>query len=191
VHDTVAAIARQPAFAQSVAQSLLGRFVQFLVRRVDDLFRFFNETPGARPVVVGAAIVVVLAIAARLVIAARVGDGEHRLAISRGARGAHADPLETARALAESGRHVAAAHALYGALLDRLASRGWIRFHSSRTSGEYARELRQKGLPAYASFRAFATRFDHLIYGLGTCDAEQFDDLMRRATVLLTEQRAA
>jgi hypothetical protein len=187
----VAAIARQPAFAQSVAQSLLGRFVQFLMRRIAELFQFFHDTPGARPVVIGLAVVAVLAIAARIVVAAKVRDAELRFARSRVARGSHIDPLESARALAASGRHVEAAHALYAAVLDRLASRGWIRFHTSKTSGDYARELRLKGLPAHATFRAFATRFDHLIYGLGTCDADQFDDLMRRAGVLFMEQRAA
>src|SRR5437868_1130197 len=71
-------------------------------------------------------------------------------------------------------------------LLDRatvglLATSGLIRRHDSKTSGDYARELRRGGAPAYAGFRRFGSLYDRIIYGDGVCNGSEYTALLEAA----------
>jgi hypothetical protein len=95
------------------------------------------------------------------------------------------DPWSEAATLAARGDYTAAAHALYGALLARLARRERLRRHPSKTAGDYARELRALASPAQAPFRAFARDYDVVVYGIGTCDAGRYARLLTLADGVL------
>jgi hypothetical protein len=128
---------------------------------------------------------------ARLIIAALARD-ETRARRSRGAgpRGSD-DPFIQAERLAAEGRYEDAAHALYHGVLLALARGDRLRLDPSKTSGDYARELRARGSASYQPFRAFSRRFDVAVFGHGGCDAELIADLRRLATPFTGHARAA
>jgi hypothetical protein len=91
------------------------------------------------------------------------------------------DPWALAQQLASEGRYTDAAHALYGALLARVAARVPLRLHPSKTAGDYARDLRGTAPSVFAPFREFARSYEVVIYGLGSCDRRRFQTLMELA----------
>jgi hypothetical protein len=181
IHDTVAAIARQPAYSTSLRETLLGRFFRFLWDRFRDLRDFLGGVPGGRPIVIFAVALVVFVIVARIVVARRIEDGRFRASARRGGRGGQTDFWVSARELSQAGDHAAACHALYVAVLSELTRAGAIRLHPSKTSGDYARELARRGAPSAAAFRAFARQFEHLVFGAGSVSASDFDRLASAA----------
>lgn len=165
IHDTVAAIAREPRYAASSQQSILSRLLTIAARRIRDLLLQMKAWPNTRYVLIAAAIVVILVLAARIVIEQRV---EARRAAGAGLR-AHGpearDYWKLAAELDAAGQHVEACHAIYAAVVDALARAGLLRFHISKTSGDYARELRLRAFPRAAEFAAFARQFERGVYG--------------------------
>ncbi|HZS60936.1 MAG TPA: DUF4129 domain-containing protein [Gemmatimonadaceae bacterium] len=91
------------------------------------------------------------------------------------------DPWVLARQLAAQGRYTEAAHALYLALLARVAARVPLRLHDSKTAGDYARELRHTAPNLFGPFREFARSYEIVIYALGECDRSRFDSLIALA----------
>jgi hypothetical protein len=136
---------------------------------------------------VGALIVARIAYAARLRGTAVDMPNEIR------ARGTSAtDPWRDAEQLAAEGRFTEAAHALYRAAVVVLASHGLVLLHESKTSGDYARELRRRGSPVHASFRRFGQRYGRIIYGTGECSATDYAALLEDARTLApAAERAA
>lgn len=186
VHDTVAVIARQTIFQQRLGRSIAERFWTWLWDQLGALFNAVAGTPTARTITLFVAALLVAALVVRLAYASRF---ERRLApvTARGPGAiAHAVPtLDEARRLAREARYAEAMHVLYAAILEALAQRRLIRLHSSKTSGDFARELYRRGHPAYDPFRAFARRFDRLFYGYDACDATSFDALWSEAERVL------
>lgn len=197
IHDTVAAIVRQESYHRSLRESLLQRFFRWLGDLFDWLFQSLKGTPYGRGVAIGAAAVLALLIIGRLVYATRLrSEREAHLRSERGRSGSTSDPWSEAEQLAAEGRFTEAAHALYRATLARLARRAHLRVHASKTTGDYVRELRARSSPAYDGFRQFGRRYDRIIYGHGSCDAESYAALLADATGLLAlaanrEERAA
>ncbi len=192
IHDTVAAIVRQPAYARSVTQSLFGWFVRFVVERINDLLSFAQGHPELRPLAIAATVLLLLVIAARIVTAQHARDAAHRAeSMARARNVGGLDPWLLALSFAAAGKHTAAAHALYAAVLERLAGQRSISLHASKTNGDYARELRQSGLKAYDPFRAFARRYDRLIYGVGECTPAEFSALLADAEPMRDVRQAA
>ncbi|HUQ82697.1 MAG TPA: DUF4129 domain-containing protein, partial [Gemmatimonadaceae bacterium] len=94
--------------------------------------------------------------------------------------------------LAAAGNYTDAAHLLYRGLTERLAASELIRLHESKTSGDYARELRAAGSPVHAEFRQFGRRYDRALFGIGVCDAPTYAALREMAmSVTRREARAA
>jgi hypothetical protein len=103
-----------------------------------------------------------------------------------------ADPWIEADRLAAAGNYTDAAHLLYRGVAQRLAAHELIRLHDSKTSGDYARELRARGWPLHEEFRQFGRRYDHVIFGTGTCDAATYAALRDHARrITRAEARAA
>jgi hypothetical protein len=99
--------------------------------------------------------------------------------------------MAEAERLAAAGDYVAAAHALCGALLDSYAARGEIRLHRSKTTGDYARELRRRQAPQASAFQTFRRRYDRMVYGSITIDGAEYQELASLARTQLSGQRAA
>ena len=177
IHDTVAAIAAVPEYATPLRRSLAGRLFRYLYQRVSDLFDLFRDSRDARFLGVAAAVVLVVVIVARIVVTRRLDEQRRRADEQRGGRGGRrgaADLWATANAFAAAGNYTAATHALYAAVIDSLAREGKIALHSSKTSGDYARELRRRGSPAARDFAAFARGCDRVIFGVTSATAEDY-----------------
>ena len=191
VHDTVAAIARGIEYRRSLRQSLLDRAFHWLARGIERLIDFIRHLPSSRTIGLTILGLIVAAIVARLVISALARDESNtRLRRSRGV-GASEDPFVAAERLAAEGRFDDAAHALYHGVLLALARSDRLRLDPSKTSGDYARELRARGSASYQPFRDFSRRFDVAVFGHGGCDAALIDDLRRLATPFAPRARAA
>ena len=189
IHDTVAAIVRQPAYRRGLGTTLLDRVLGWIGDWYSRFVAALGTVPHGRLVATIAAATVALLVVARIAYAARLrGVSVMSLARSRGRRSSTADPWREAEQLAGAGQFTDAAHALYRGTVAMLASQGLVRRHDSKTSGDYARELRRRGAPAYAAFRRFGGRYDRIIYGTGTCDASSYDALLADARSVLERQ---
>ena len=191
IHDTVAAVVRDPAYHRDLQESLWSRLFQWLGELWGWLVGLIGRSGLARPIGYGLLALVVVAIVLRLFVVSRAAD-ESRSARSTRRRDERVDDLlALGRRLAGEGRFEEAAHAMYRAVLLSVARTERLRLDASKTSGDYARELRARGSPAGVPFRAFARRFDDGVFGHGGCDARLIDDLERLADPLLVTARAA
>jgi uncharacterized membrane protein YhaH (DUF805 family) len=192
IHDTVAAIVREGGYGRTLTQSLLGRLFQFIVDRVSELLAFLRGTPNLRFITIAATAILVIAIVARLMTVRRLRDDARRAARVARVRGqARDDPWALAQSLAATGNYSDAVHALYAAVIEELAAARSIRLHPSKTSGDYAHELRLAGSPIAPQFRAFSRRLDRAIYGVREWTADDFDALVREARPLIGVREAA
>jgi Domain of unknown function (DUF4129) len=186
IHDTVAAIVRQPAYRRDVGSTLFDRMMQWLWSWYERFVAALGGVPHGRFIATAAAVLVVLLVLARFAYAARLRAGSTGGSDIAGAivrRGG--DPWHAAQRLAAEGQYTEAAHELYRATLALLASHGFVRLHESKTTGDYARELRRRDVPAYAPFRQFGARYDRIIYGTGVCDAAAYDALLSAARAVV------
>ncbi len=71
IHDTVAVIVRQDVYQRHLARSLAERFLMWLFDRLAALFDVIAGTPFARTVTLFATVLIVVAIALRILLAAR------------------------------------------------------------------------------------------------------------------------
>ncbi len=191
IHDTVAAIARQPEFAGSARQSLIGRFTRFVIARIRDLFERYQGSANARYVVIAAIVVIVLVIIARIVSSRELDAEIRRRGRSRARGSAHEDLWMAAQRAAAAGDRAEACHLLYAAVLERVANLEGLRLHPSKTSGDYWHELRRRGSPAADDFRRFARRFDRAMYASAPPGAEDVAELFGLADRAVAARRAA
>jgi hypothetical protein len=181
---------RQAAYQRSVQASLFDRIADWIVDLIRRALGAVPTVPNAKWVVLGLAIVAVVAIAVRFVLG---NDAEERRRRARsGILHGGGDPWVEAERLAAAGNFADAAHLLYRGLTERLAAAESIRLHESKTSGDYARELRAAGSPMHAEFRQFGRRYDRVLFGTGSCDAPTYAALRDLAmSVTRREARAA
>lgn len=190
VQDSVAAIVAQRVYQRSVRATLFERLLDWLSALIRRFFSAVSEIPNAKWIILALAIVVVLAIAARLWLGSEAEERRRRQRTATVQGGA--DPWIEADRLAAAGNYTDAAHLLYRGVTERLAAEALIKLHASKTSGDYARELRQRGWPAAGEFRQFGRRYDHVLFGTGTCDAATYAALREDARrVTRSEARAA
>lgn len=190
VHDTVEAVVRGAAFHRSLRQSLFDRLLMWIGEWLAGLFQHIRGTGLARTAALTVAALLVLLVVARLILSARARDERVRVSY-RGQVAVTEDPWRAAERLAAQGHYEEAAHALYHGVLASVAHAERLRLDPSKTSGDYARELRARGAAAYVPFRAFSRRFDAGVYGHDACDAALIDDLRRLALPLAPRARAA
>lgn len=191
VHDTVEAVVRGAAFHRSLQSSIAERLLAWFGEWIGRLVRFLEGTTSARGIALTLVAALVLLVAARLVLSARARDDDGFAALRGGRARVGEDPWRAAERLASEGRYEDAAHAFYRGVLASLAQSERIRLDPSKTSGDYARELRARSSPSCQPFRAFGRRFDVAVYGHGGCDAELIGDLRRLAAPFQSRARAA
>ncbi len=191
VHDTIAAIARGAEYRRSLRQSVLDRALRWLAQTIEHLVSYIRHLPSSRTVGLTILGLIVATIVVRLVISAMARDESGPRARRNRAGGTAEDPFVAADRLAVEGRYADAAHALYQGVLLTLTRAERLRLDPSKTSGDYARELRARGSASYQPFRAFSRRFDFAVFGHGVCDAALIDDLRRLAAPFTPRARAA
>ena len=182
VRDTIARIVLERGYRRNTTSTLLSRFWEWFT---DLLSRLFAQATGSRGTyVISLTVLALLALTgiARAVIVARA----RRLAANRRDAVATAeDVLAQARALAAQGAFTDAAHRLYVAVVTRLVEQRRVRRHSSKTVGDYGRELRASGDALAPSYRHFANTYDFVAYGDAMCDATRYGRLEQLAAPLL------
>jgi uncharacterized protein DUF4129 len=176
VHDTVAAIAAQPAY-RAERQSLLMRLVHLIVDKLNALFDAVSGSLNAKVVIGVTVVAVVLIIAARVAIDRRAAARRARAPSRTRAGEARRNAWTEARTFADAGNFTDASHSLYLAVIDALTTGGALRYHRSKTAGDYARDLRRAGSPIAADFRAFGRSFDRLVFGQSPISREDYDRL--------------
>lgn len=183
VHDTVAAIVRQPEFATPLRQSLAGRVLRYVANQVAALIDLLRGSPSSRVIVITAVVLIILVIIARIIVARRVdAAGVFGEDASGDRRDGRRDPWAEAHARATAGDYEAATHSLYAAVIETLARAGAITHHPSKTSGDYARELARRGATGSRDFRSFAREADRVIFGSLRPDAEDYERLKTAAS---------
>ena len=165
IHDTVAAIVRQPAYAVPIRQTLLGRVLEFIGDEFRDLIRLLGGSQNARLIVIVAVALLVLAIAGRIVVGQRLELRRRTAGSLQIVGSARRDYWVLAGELEQRGDFVAASHALYLAVLETLARSGAVTFHASKTAGDYVRDLKQRRSDSLEAFRDFGNRFERDVFG--------------------------
>lgn len=189
--DTIAAIVRDAAYSRSATQSYWDRALRWMLERVEAVLEALRASDVARYLTIGALVVLGVLIIARIVLGVRdeelvrSGRTRERTTETGGASIAEAERL------AAAGDFTAAAHALFAALLAMGAARGEIRLHPSKTTGDYARELRRKNASWQSAFAQFRSRYDRVIYGDVSCSPSDYEWLAREARSALETRRAA
>ena len=191
VRDTVADIVSQAAYQQSIGDTLWARVVEWLMRLVRRLFELFAGSDNGRIIVTVLFVLLVLVLVLRIVIGIRA-DRDIARAPSRAASRRRApDLLAEAERLAKAGDYISAAHALCAALLESYAARGDIKLHRSKTTGDYARELRRRQVNYAGAFQSFRLRYDRMVYGSLSLGSAEYRELESAAREQLAAQRAA
>lgn len=190
IHDTVAAIARQPVYGGASKRSLLGRALRFVFDRIADLFRGVEGSINARIVIFLALGLIAFIVIGRIVMDRRLAEVRAARSGARARGGARVDFRAAAVDAAERGRYDEAAHLLHAAVIDALTRGGAVKWHPSRTNGDYARDLRRRGSPLAAAFRAFVSDFERVVFGMRGVTREDYLRL-RRAAEQIAEPRAA
>ena len=191
IHDTVDAIMRQPAYGHGARQSLIGRLFRFLGERFNALFRAVEGSLNARIVVILAIAAIVFVIVARIVVDRRQAEARRQRGGARVRAGERRDFWQDASVAADQGRFAEACHALHAAVIDQLARDGLVKWHASKTNGDYARELRRRGAPAYADFRVFARDFDRVAFGTSEIGRDDYVRLRAEAERIVVRRAAA
>jgi hypothetical protein len=191
VHDTVAAIARQTAYERTMGESAWQRISQWIWRAIQSLFDFFRGSQTGRHVTVALVVLLVVAIAVHFILAAHAARSDVVAADAGPSRGRATDAWREAERLAAGGRYTEASHGLLLALLSAFAQRGEVRLHASKTAGDYARELARRGSTSRGPFQQFRRRYDAVIFGTGTVDADEYAALLRDAAPILSRAGVA
>jgi hypothetical protein len=190
VHDTVGVLLRDAAYHRSFWSSLAGRILLEIGRFLGWLVEAVRGIPGGRATVLTILAIVLVLVLGRLMMAAEWGEEAMFRRKPSGGRAMRADPWAEAERLAAAGDYMGAAHALYQAVLRRLAVTERVRLHESKTSGDYVRDLRRRGSPLATPFHRFGRRFDRVVFGARICTAEDFAAL-RSDAMAIPEARAA
>ena len=191
VHDTVGALLRDAAYHRSFWSSLAGRVLMELGRFVMWVVDAVRGIPGGRTTVLSVLAIVLLIVLGRLFLAAEWSDEVLFRRKGGGARPFRIDPWSESERLAAAGDYLGAAHALYQAVLRRISASERVRVHASKTSGDYARDLRRRGSPLAGPFLRFGRRFDRIVFGAGACTADDFAALRADAMGIPDRQAAA
>lgn len=180
--------------------SLLDRFFQWLKEKLAwlKLPKLWRTSIGVVPdwvlMLIGGAIVLLLltVLARRLVLYTRGeragGFRAGRARFERAADRSFAALCRMMRELAEQGRYRDAIGVMMNALLRRLDEAEVVRFHDSKTNGDYVAEFPAQHA-AHGEFRQFALAFDGTIYAGSPCGQgtyhqmnDMFERVVRHAT---------
>lgn len=186
VRDTLAAIFREPAYERSLKATLWSRFTRWASDVLERLTAFTDSSPTLAWTLRALTVVALVLIVARLAYVIWARRPASMGARGRSGRADAADsPWSRASAEAAAGRYTEAAHLLYAALLEALATRERLRLHPSKTLGDYTRELRARSSVALTGFRDFAGSYETVVYDHQECDRERYELLHTLASRLV------
>ncbi|MCR4340261.1 MAG: DUF4129 domain-containing protein [Gemmatimonadaceae bacterium] len=185
VREAIAAVFADDVYRRSLRESLWSRLQHWLGEIIARIFGSVNESPPLKWALIGAAVLMVAAFAARLVyVASMSADATPRA--RRRTIDPSLDPLLLARAAAADRRFMEAAHLLYLAILDELRRTERLKLDPSKTLGEYRRDLAARSSGAYHAFRKFTGMYENIVWGLRSCDEPAYEQLAELAASLVT-----
>lgn len=191
VRDTVAAIVEGEAYQRALTASVFEQLAALIGRAFRRVLELLPSVGIGDRVLVLAAVALAALVVARMVLRARA-QREHWAGGAREGRALRrTDPWAEAERLAAAGAFLEAAHQLCAALLAASARRGEVTLHPSKTTGDYAREMRRRRAPSEADFQRFRARYDRVVYDAQRCDAADWRALLDDARPLLARERAA
>ncbi|CAN5290638.1 hypothetical protein BH09GEM1_BH09GEM1_02950 [soil metagenome] len=191
VHDTVQAVLRDPAFHRSLRRSLGDRILVWIAEAFTRLAKLMRGLPSGRTLALIFVGILVLFVVVRFIVAATARAEESGRRAARKGVSPGMDPWRTADELVALGRYEDAAHALYRGVILSLGQMERLRIDPSKTSGDYARELRRRSSASLRPFVAFTRRFDVLVYGHVPPDATAVGQLRELAIPFHARSRAA
>ncbi len=191
MHDTVQVVLKDPAFRRSLRKSVADRILVWLGDALMRLVKAMHGLPSGRTLALIFVGAIVLFVLIRFLVAASArGEVVGRRAKGRVAT-TGADPWRSADELLDLGRYEDAAHALYRGVILSLANVERLRLDPSKTSGDYARDLRRRSSSSFSPFVRFARRFDVLVYGHVPPDALAVEQLRELTAPFRARSRAA
>jgi len=167
--------------------------IRWIARVIAAIFETVSETPGAGRIVqftlYGLVAILVVVLGYRLFRHYQATRGH---APNRFNTDDVTNLWKDAERAAAAGDYTAAAHLLYAALIRMLVLRGVLRFHPSKTSGDYVRELRRgdSGI-LLTPFVDFVRAYEVVVYRDGTCDAPRYAMLRALGDPIVRPRRAA
>ena len=102
-----------------------------------------------------------------------------------GRSGVRRDEWVSAEELAAAGRFPEALHALYAAVIDRLARSGRLDPHPAKTSREYAREIGAGNGTLRTAFTSFALEYERAVFGALAAGPDDYAQLAGQARDLV------
>jgi hypothetical protein len=189
IRDTIARVFDAASYDRSARTTIGGLILDAIGRVFRFLFDVIGRSPSLREFMLWSGFAILGVITVRFVYVAR-----QRARLSAFRNPAHvqgtraADPWLSAQAAAAAERYTEAAHLLYAALLQALSVTERVRLHTSKTAGDYSRELRARSSPAWPPFRNFVRAFELVVYGRRECDRAQFERLRSLAAPLVQER---
>ena len=193
VGRVIDAVLSDRGYRQSIRNSLLAKVWLWLMEAIARIAHAIGRIPGASRVVeiflYAVPAVLVAYFCYRLWEHYRTPHGEARLRLSRENV---ADLWRESLRAAGAGDTTRAAHLLYEAFVRSLVVRGLVRFHPSKTTGDYVRELRRRGQsPLLDQFTNFVRLYEVVVYRDGACDAARYAALREIAEPIIVQRRAA
>ncbi|HEX6576517.1 MAG TPA: DUF4129 domain-containing protein [Gemmatimonadaceae bacterium] len=180
----VAAVFRRAEYRRSIRRTLAEDIIEW----VSSLFRSIASSIEAHPVLrillVASALALVLVIIGRLIYARGMIEVSHSQPHSLSIAGDIRDPWSAAQAAALSGNYLDAAHFLYHTVLQGLARSDRVIIESSKTVGDYSRELRRSSSPALRPYRDFARLYEPIVWGTQKCGNDEYMQLRQVAAQL-------
>lgn len=181
LRDTLSAVFAGPEFTVVARETILSRILNWIGQLLRELQQLTGGSRLLYYTVLVLTIALVVAVVVRVIYVAhaRGALGERRRGLFAGAvPPGRDDPWVLAQRLAAEGDYTAAAHALYGAILQRAAREGLVRLHHAKTIGDYVREMRARASATLlATFREFARGYEFVVYGVGECDRTRYERL--------------
>lgn len=188
VREAIAAVFADDAYRRSLRESLWSRLLHWLGEIIERILSGVGESPSLKWALIGSAVLILAAFAARLVYLASARAGGRPRA-RRLAADSSADPVLLARAAAAEGRFMAAAQLLYVAILEELRRTERLKLNPSKTLGEYRRELAARSSGAYHPFQQFTWAYEATVWGQRSCDGPAYERLAELAGPLITRPR--
>jgi hypothetical protein len=155
------------------------------------LMKALRHAPSMRTIALIFVGLIVLFVVVHTLVASRARRNEEATGARRRQAGTLEDPWRAAEALAAENRHEEAAHALYRGVLLSLSRLERLRLDPSRTSGDYARELRRRGSASAVMFRSFTRRFESAVYGHERMTPDVYAELLALSEPFRPRARAA
>jgi hypothetical protein len=190
VRDTIAGVFAGDAYNRSARQTIGGYLLEAFGRLLNSIFRALNSSPEARSFALWAGFGLLALIVGRVLYVAITDERRSaRRSDGRATGVAGESAWVAAQRAAAAGDYTQAAHWLYAALLQSLAQRERLPLHSSKTAGDYARDLRARSSPSWSPFRKFVQAFEFVAYGRRECNREEFERLRALAEPVMGLQR--